>query len=506
MYIPILLYLCRKMLKSLKYMWYNACRWVCVLGLMCGLACGMSSCRWHEAEAVIVLADSIDQTEHVIYDDTVALRKAIQTLNNPLGRTFKRSTLGKAYYYMGRNLEDNYSQVARAAECYVAADWLKIDDPIYRGRVNSCMAGICGDYNKDSLSLLFYERALEHFALCDDTIYYARGLLNVAISHDALCNFEKADSMLRLAAQYELTYAYRYSVNDAFAHHFYRQKTPASPDSIIYYLQKNPITNSWRAIFLAGAFYDLGQMDSSLFYAQKVTQEYNGVPGNNVDAYYILHKYAILNNDILAADSLAALRMDEKRKAEVKKEDSLEGVQVFEEYLAYCEVYRWRVLLYCLAIVLGLSVVVALLLYWRREKRTVAEQAEAVQIAQEAYQQTLEEQRKQRLQALMQHVEQSHTRYPIPDKKWNDYEKFRNELNQLLLCLFDKLAEYKLSEKEIRLCIYCLLYKEASTKILAKYMIYSAVGIRTFKQRTAQKLGTTAANLYDYLVELAISD
>jgi hypothetical protein len=45
-----------------------------------------------------------------------------------------------------------------------------------------------------------------------------------------------------------------------------------------------------------------------------------------------------------------------------------------------------------------------------------------------------------------------------------------------------------------------------STKVLAEYMIYSAVGIRTFKQRTAQKLGTTAANLYDFLVDLAISD
>ncbi len=476
-----------------------------MLGLMCGLACGMSSCQWHEAEAVIALADSIDQTEHVIYDDTVALRNVIQTLNNPLGRTFKRSTLGKAYYYMGRNLEDNYSQVERAAECYVAADWLKIDDPIYRGRVNSCMAGICRGYNKDSLSLLFYERALEQFALCNDTMYYARGLLNVATSLDILQDFRKADSVLKLAAQYQLTDGYRYSVNDAFANHFYRLKSPHSPDSIIYYLRKNPVTDSWRASFLADAFYDLGQMDSAVYYATKIVRDFN-IPAHKVSAYYILHKYVVLKNDIVAADSIAGLRMDEKRKAEVKKEDSLEGVQVFEEYLAYCEVYRWRMLLYCLAIVLGLSVVVALLLYWRREKRTVAEQAEAVQIAQEAYQQTLEEQRKQRLQALMQHVEQSHTRYPMPDKKWNDYEKFRNELNQLLLCLFDKLAEYKLSEKEIRLCIYCLLYKEASTKILAKYMIYSAVGIRTFKQRTAQKLGTTAANLYDFLVDLAVSD
>lgn len=103
-------------------------------------------------------------------------------------------------------------------------------------------------------------------------------------------------------------------------------------------------------------------------------------------------------------------------------------------------------------------------------------------------------------------MEQLRVRYPIPDKKWNDYEKFRNELNQLLLCLFDKLSEHKLSEKEIRLCVYCLLYHDVSTKVLAEYVIYSAVGIRTFKQRTAQKLGTTAANLYDFLVALAISD
>ena len=493
-------------MKNPIHIWSNACRWVCMLGLMCGLACGMSSCQWHEAETVIALADSIDQTEHVIYDDTVALRNVIQTLNNPLGRTFKRSTLGKAYYYMGRNLEDKYSQVARAAECYVAADWLKIDNPIYRGRVNSCMGRISGTYNQDSLSLLFYERALEEFALCNDTIYYARGLLNVGKSLSALHQFEEADSILRMAARYEFTDAYRYSVNDAFAHHFYRLNTSTSVDSIIYYLQRTSIEVSWRACALASAFYDIGQIDSAVFYAQKVTQEYNGVPGNNVSAYYILHKYAILNDDIHAADSLASLRMDEKRKAEVKKADSMEGIQVFEEYLAYCEVYRWRVLLCCLAGILALSSVVALLWYWQRAKKEVHAQAEAVQQAKMEYHQTLEEQRNQRMEALVQHVEHFRRRYPKPNKEWSDYEKIRTELNQSLLCLLDKLAEKKLSEKEIRLCVYCLLYHDVSTKVLAEYMIYSAVGIRTFKQRTAQKLGTTAANLYDFLVDLAVSD
>ena len=465
----------------------------------------LSSCQWHEADAVVAMADSIDQNHHVIYDDTVALRKAIHTLNNPLGRTFRRSTLGKAFYYMGRNLEDDYSQVARAAECYVAADWLKIDDPIYRGRVNSCMAGICGDYNRDSLSLLFYERAHQEFTRSGDEWYYAHSLLNLSVRNHALKNFCEADSLWRLATKYTFDDEYRWYLNDVRAAYFYRLKASNSPDSIVYYLRENPITDSWRASFLAGAFYDLGQMDSAAYYATKIVHDFN-IPAHKVSAYYILHKYAILNNDILAADSIAGLRMDEKRKAETKKLDSLEGIQVFEEYLAYCEVYRRRVLLYCLAGLLALSVVVALLWYWQRAKKEVHAQTEAVQLAQEAHQQTLEEQRNQRLLALKQHMEQLCVRYPIPDKKWNDYEKFRNELNQLLLCLFDKLSEHKLSEKETRLCIYCLLYKDASTKTLAEYIIYSSVGIRTFKQRTAQKLGTTAANLYDYLVNLAIAD
>ena len=485
----------------LVYTFQSACRVVCMLGVVCGI----SSCRWHAAEAVIAMADSIDQTQHVIYDDTVALRDVIHTLNNPLGRTFKRSILGKAFYYMGRNLEDDYSQVARAAECYVAADWLKIDDPIYRGRVNSCMAGICGDYNRDSLSLLFYERAHQEFIRSGDEWYYAHSLLNLSVRNHALKNFCEADSLWQLAAEYSFDDAYRWYLNDIRAAYFYRLNASYSPDSIIYYLQKNPITDSWRASFLADAFYDLDQMDSAAYYAKKIVHDFN-IPAHKVSAYYILHKFAILNNDILAADSLAGLRMDEKRKAEVKKVDSLDGIQVFEEYLAYCEVYRWRVLLYCLAGLLALSAVVALLWYWQRAKKEVHAQAEAVQIAQEAHQHTLEEQRNQRMEALMQHVEHFRARYPKPNKEWSNYEKMRSELNQPLLCLLDKLAERKLSEKEVRLCVYCLLYYDVSTKVLAEYIIYSAVGIRTFKQRTAQKLGTTAANLYDFLVALAIAD
>ena len=60
-------------------------------------ACCFTSCRsWQESRAVIAMADSIDQTHHVIYDDTAALGQTIRQLDNPFGRLFMRNTLGKA--------------------------------------------------------------------------------------------------------------------------------------------------------------------------------------------------------------------------------------------------------------------------------------------------------------------------------------------------------------------------------------------------------------------------
>lgn len=465
-----------------------------------------TSCtQWQKAEAVVAMADSLDVTQHVIYNDTVALRQTIRALNNPLGRMLKRNTLAKAYYYMGRNLEDDYNQVERAAECYIEADWLKIENPLYRGRVNSCMAGICSNYNQDTLSLLFCERALNEFERSNNDWYYANCLLNMCVLKSGIKNFEEADSLWQIAANYSFDDSYRWYLNDVRAIYFYYQNISFSPDSIVYYLRKNPINDSYRASTLSNAYYDLEQMDSAVYYAWETIEKFN-VPSHQVSAYYILHKYAILNNDILAADSLAGLRMDVKRKAETEKIDSLNAIRVFQDYLYYCKTFIWRVVGYSTLVIILVLVVLGILWYWRKKKKHVDAQIEALQSAEEEYQQTIEEQRQQRHDALMSHIELVRTRHPKPDKKWNDYSVFRNELNQSLLCLLDKLAEKKLSEKEIHLCVYCLLYYDISTKVLAEYMIYSAVGIRTFKQRTAQKLGTTAANLYDFLVEMAISD
>ena len=161
----------------------------------------LSSCHWQDAKQVICLADSLDQTKHTLHDDTAALLQAIRTLDNPFGCLFAHNQLGKAHYYMGRNLSLN-DQITQAAEHYIAADRAQIDDPIYRGRINSCLGHISKQNESDSLALIFFIRANEAFKASGKDWYYAHTLLDVSEFHTYLHHFEEADSVLRIAQKY----------------------------------------------------------------------------------------------------------------------------------------------------------------------------------------------------------------------------------------------------------------------------------------------------------------
>ena len=97
------------------------------------LVMSCTSCaRWREAKAVIAEADSL-LVEGVIIRDTVALGEVISTLENPLGRMFARGKLMKAYYLMGRNLDDYHHNFSDAADFYIQADRMKTKDWVLRG-------------------------------------------------------------------------------------------------------------------------------------------------------------------------------------------------------------------------------------------------------------------------------------------------------------------------------------------------------------------------------------
>ena len=200
------------------------------------------SCGWKDAKVVIATAERMDKTEHVIYDDTAAIAGVIRKLDNPIGRLIHKNTLGKAYYYMGRNLEDNYQQVAEAAKCYIEADRLQIDDPIYRGRVNSCMGYICAQNNSDSLALIFYNQASKVFKESDKDWYYAHSILNIASCNIYLHLFTKADSLLQLANTYPLDTAYCARLYEIQGLYFYEQQ---QYDSALVYFNRG--LDYWRS-------------------------------------------------------------------------------------------------------------------------------------------------------------------------------------------------------------------------------------------------------------------
>lgn len=101
------------------------------------------SCQpWRDAKAVIAEADSL-LAKGVIMRDTVVLAEVIRTFDNPMGRIFAKEELVRAYYLMGRNLDDYHHNFSDAADFYIEADRLKTKDLILRGRINSCMGYLC---------------------------------------------------------------------------------------------------------------------------------------------------------------------------------------------------------------------------------------------------------------------------------------------------------------------------------------------------------------------------
>ena len=323
---------------SIAHIFSHACRLVCMMGLVCGFA----SCKWHEAKEVIITADSLDQNEHVIYDDTAALGRAIRSLDNPFGRLLMPNTLGKAYYYMGRNLEDCYMQVSDAAKCYIEADRLQIDDPIYRGRVNVCMGYICKQNRNDSLALIYYDRANVHFNGTTEW-YYAQTLLDKSELNVKLSRFIVADSILQIAQSYQLDSAYQARYYETRGLYFYEQQ---QYDSALVYFNRG--LDYWQSeeekcysyLKIMQAYFKSNLMDGALHYANKIIASSNN-PNYISNAYYCLMLDAKSKNNTELLSQFSHARSDAQQELREYMLQDAEALPILEEYLRNPHPLRW---------------------------------------------------------------------------------------------------------------------------------------------------------------------
>lgn len=147
---------------------------------------------WREAKSVVKEADSLLVEHKVVTRDTAALASAINTLDGVLGRVFAREYLAKAYYFMGRNFY-YLNDFSTAADYYILCDRTNPSDPMYKGRINSCMGYLCKQDSCFEEALVFYERANIAFERTGDERRIANGLLSIAEQYINLKQYPLAE-------------------------------------------------------------------------------------------------------------------------------------------------------------------------------------------------------------------------------------------------------------------------------------------------------------------------
>ena len=486
------------MRRCLLHIFSRACRGICVLGLLCVL----SACHWQEAREVIAMADSIDQNHHVIYDDTAALGQTIRTLDNPFGRLLMSNTLGKAYYYMGRNLEDSYQQVVEAAECYIEADRLQIDDPIYRGRVNACMGYICRQSCNDSLALIFYEHTCEDFKKSGNDWRYAQSLLNKSYHLINLHRFTIADSLLQIAQSYHLDSAYQARWYEIRGGYFYKQQ---QYDSALVYFSRglhywqHKALRSYCYLKMLQVYLDINALDNALTYAQLIVENSNN-PNYLVNAYYclLLNAKAQHNTDLLSKYSHA--REDANRQLESLSVSYSLATQKIEGYNLNPYPMRW--VWFVLSIMIASCIFLAIGVWIYRQRNYTARQ-QIYKLSTEIQDQEMRLSKELHYHNLKKQIAGAQSKYRTPLNRWLEYSVLKKDLNYWLHDWIDALDTLPLSEREKIFCTLSLAYSHLTDVDIAEHMCYSKYGIRMMKNRMLKKIGISATEFLDFLHNLS---
>ena len=487
---------------SIAHIFSQACRMVCALGLVCGAMCGLSSCGWQRAKEVIATAERMDKTEHVMYDDTAAIAGVIRTLDNPVGWLFCRNTLGKAYYYMGRNYSLS-NQIAEAAGCYIEADRLQIDDPIYRGRVNSCMGYICAQNNNDSLALIFYERAHEDFVESGNEWRYAQSLLNVSLRTINVHQFNKAYSILQIAQTYSLDSAYLARYFETKGLYFYEQQQYDSAlvylnQGLTYWQSEAEKCFSYLKIMQAYYFGNIS-IDSAVYYAHKLIRISNN-PNYISNAYYCLMQDAKNKDNVELLSQYSHARTDAQKLLRDAMVRDAEAVPLLEEYLQNPHPWRWVRISFPIIIVLCLLLIIGI---WTYRKRSCSANEQLDVLSTHIRTQEADILHQQSLLAFEKGLTEIMDKYHSPRNHWRNYSTLKKDIAPWLRNWTAKLDMLPLSEQEKIFCTISLIYPNLSDIEIANYMCYAKGSIRILKNRILKKIGISSSEFSNFLHNLS---
>ena len=447
---------------------------------------------WREAKAVVKEADSLLVEHKVVTRDTAALLSAIHTLDGVLGRVFAREYLAKAYYFMGRNFY-YLNDFSTAADYYILCDRTNPSDPMYKGRINSCMGYLCKQDSCFEEALVFYERSSKAFHESGNDWYYAHNLLNVAEQYVNLREYDKADSVLAIAERYEIDSAYYARMIDVKALAFFNQQMY---DSVRIYLSsikdypRNIFAKCYSCMKLMQAYLHLNEYalaDDCAYFIINNTH----LPNYRTNAYYALLKYAEIKHDVERLAQYSYLRKDEDRNVRHRAESYAEASQKLKTYLVNPYPYK-RITCYIIIIsVLGCSLGVLAFWLYKRYNQTLQIHADTLQIH--------EQQRAERCKVFANRV-YNHSICFLDVKLWDKNDELRKLANTHISDIFTRLEDtYRFSDQEIKICLMILL--EYTREQMATILRIQPNTISKTKNKIAKSLNTTSSQLRDFLID-----
>jgi DNA-binding CsgD family transcriptional regulator len=431
---------------------------------------------------VIAEADSL-LVHKIVTRDTVALLSAINTLDAPLGHVFARQDLAKAYYFMGRNFY-YLNDFSTAADYYILCDRMNPSDPIYKGRINSCMGYLCKQDSCFEEALEFYQRSSCAFKESGSEWYYAHNLVNVAEQYVNLREYAKADSVLDIANDYDIDSAYYARIVDVRALALFNQQLYDSALVCLLSIKDYPRpieTKCYSYMKIMRSYNKLLNFSKSIDYAKYIIFHAKN-PNHRLNAYYHLIDYATIHNDMALLSTCSHARDDENRIVRQYAEFYAQASDKLKIYLENPHPHRR------LYIIIVCSALVVVVLFWiiyvliKRHRCVLVKRDKENQDRRDLFARRIYD-------------------HSVYFTSWQDYKKLRELANSHFNNMCYQLEDtYHLSEQEIKICLMVLL--EYTNKQMAEILLVQPNTISKAKNKIAKQLNTSSAELRTSLLDI----
>ena len=279
--------------------------------------------------------------------------------------------------------------------------------------------------------------------------------------------------------------------------YFYTQQY----DSAIYYCKRllqetNDI--STPLIICAQAYSYLGKQDSATYYAEKVLAASPSHEDINNALYILINDDT--SKDVESVRETAAKRSDTQKFLEIRQGKLSQATQLLEQDLTSNHDLWWLYPFLITIVLVGIFTGVYGLLK-RKKHKSLSQQIEDLTIQNNTLSQLHDAHHREIVADVEKFCALIRCNQDLREYlHWNNFTEMCILSDRYLYNIATILQSYKLSPKEIRLCILILL--KANTNQMVDMIPYARSGLGKFKYTTANKFGTTTPNLRTFIIGL----